>query len=92
MTTSPERCLGGLIKDIDKELSPREIDFESKDENTYKTSGDQKLSLDSIYSFTSKSSLFYSFSEDNKFTSQNKCCPMSYNNQQSYQHFTIKEI
>ena len=49
MTTSPERCLGGLIKDIDKELSPREIDFESKDENTYKTSGDQKLSLDSIY-------------------------------------------
>ena len=78
MTTSPERCLGGLIKDIDKELSPREIDFESKDETAYKTSADQKLSLDSIYSFTSKSSLFYSFSEDNKFSSQNKCYPISY--------------
>jgi hypothetical protein len=78
MTTSPERCLGGLIKDIDKELSPREFDFESKDETAYKTSADQKLSLDSIYSFTSKSSLFYSFSEDNKFSSQNKWYPISY--------------
>ena len=74
MATSPERCLGGLLKDIDKELSPREIDFESKDETTYKTSAEQKLSLDSIYSFTSKSSLFYSFSEDNKFSSPNKYC------------------
>ena len=79
MTTSPERCLGGLIKDIDRELSPtKEIDFESKDETTYKTSADQKLSLDSIYSFTSKSSLFFSFSEDNKFPSQNKNYPISF--------------
>ena len=43
MTTSPERCLGGLIKDIDKDLSPRELDFYSKDETTYKTSSEQKL-------------------------------------------------
>ena len=78
MATSPERCLGGLIKDIDKELSPREIDFESKDETAYKTSADQKLSLDSIYSLTSKSSLLYSFSEDKKFSSQNKFYPISY--------------
>ena len=74
MATSPERCLGGLLKDIDKELSPRELDFDSKDETSYKTSVEQKLSLDSIYSFTSKSSLFCSFSEDNKFSSPNKCC------------------
>ena len=74
MATSPERCLGGLLKDIDKELSPRELDFDSKDETSYKTSVEQKLSLDSIYSFTSKSSLFYSFSEDNKFSSPNKYC------------------
>jgi hypothetical protein len=74
MTTSPERCLGGLLKDIDKELSPRELDFDSKDETAYKTSVEQKLSLDSIYSFTSRSSLFYSFSEDNKFSSPNKYC------------------
>ena len=77
MTTSPERCLGGLMKDLDKEISPNELDFDSKDETGYKTSADQKLSLDSIYSFTSKSSLFYSFSEDNKFSSNNKF-PLSY--------------
>ena len=74
MTTSPERCLGGLLKDIDKELSPREFDFNSKDETECKTSAEQKLSLDSIYSFKSKSSLFYSFSEDNKFSTPNKNC------------------
>ena len=78
MTTSPERCLGGLIKDLDKEISPNEFDFDSKDETGFKTSADQKLSLDSIYSFTSKSSLFYSFSEDNKFSQNNKF-PLSYN-------------
>ena len=72
MTTSPEKCLGGLLKDIDKELSPRELDFESKDETTYKTSVEQKLSLDSIFSLTSKSksSLLFSFSEDNIFLQQ----------------------
>jgi hypothetical protein len=78
MTTSPERCLGGLIKDIDKDLSPRELDFYSKDETTYKTSSEQKLSLDSIYSFTSLSSFFSPFSEDNKFSSINKFSPLSF--------------
>ena len=66
MTTSPERCLGSLMKDLDKDLSPRDFDFESKD-TAYKTSSEQKLSLDSIYSFNSKSS---SLSENNKFFSQ----------------------
>ena len=79
MTTSPERCLGGLMKDIDKDICPHELDFESKDETAYQTSQEQKLSLDSIYSFTSKSSLFFSLSEDNKFSLQSKCYPISYN-------------
>ena len=72
MTTSPERCLGGLIKELDKDERPRERDFESKDETTYKTSSEQKLSLNSIYSFTSLSSLRTPFSEDNKISSINK--------------------
>jgi hypothetical protein len=71
MTTSPERCLGSLMKDIDKDLSPREYDFDSKD-TAYKTSSEQKLSLDSIYSFNSKSSAFSSLSDNNKFFSQGK--------------------
>ena len=79
MTTSPERCLGGLIKDIDKELSPRDFDFDSKDETDYKTSSEKKLSLDSIYSFTSSTSFFSPLSEDNKFSSQNKFSPIIFN-------------
>ena len=79
MATSPERCLGGLIEDIDKDLSPREIDFDSKDETAYKTSSEQKLSLDSIYSFTSKSINLAPFSEDNKFSSQNKFSTLCFN-------------
>ena len=71
MTTSPERCLGSLMKDIDKDLSPREYDFDSKD-TAYKTSSEQKLSLDSIYSFNSKSSGFSSLSDSNKYFSQGK--------------------
>ena len=49
-SSSPERkCLGGsLLKEID---SPRD---DSKDETAYKTLGEQKLSLDSIYPFSSK--------------------------------------
>ena len=67
MSTSPERCLGGsLMEEIDKELNPRDLDFESK-ETTCKTS-DQKLSLDSIYSLNSCTPL----SEDNKFSPYNK--------------------
>ena len=49
-SSSPERkCLGGLMKDIDLD-SPRD---DSKDETAYKTLSEQKLSLDSIYPFTS---------------------------------------
>ena len=56
-SSSPERkCLGGLMKEIDKD-SPRE---ESKDETAYKTLGEQKLSLDSIYPFSSNSKSLYS--------------------------------
>jgi len=79
MSTSPERCLGGLIKDLDKELSPRELDFDSKDETTYKTSVEQKLSLDSIYSFKSTSSFFHPFSEDSKFSTLNKFFSPTFN-------------
>ena len=55
MSTSPERCLGALIKDIDQEINPDSLDLESKD--TYQISSEQKLSLDSIYSFNSFNSL-----------------------------------
>ena len=68
MSSSPERCLGSLIEEIDKEISPRDIDFESKDETTCKTT-EKKLSLDSIYSFTSN---YLPLSEDNKFSLYNK--------------------
>ena len=70
-SSSPERyCLGGLMKDIDKEPSPRDYDFDSKDETSYKTSGEQKLSLDSIYSFRSSSSLFTPSIEKSNFNSE----------------------
>ena len=56
-SSSPERkCLGGLMKEIDKD-SPRE---DSKDETAYKTLGEQKLSLDSIYPFSSNSKSLFS--------------------------------
>ena len=80
MTTSPERCLGGLIKDINEELSPHDFDFNSKDETDYKTSSEKKfLSLDSIYSFNSSTSFFSPFSEDNKFSLPNKFSIINYN-------------
>ena len=56
-SSSPERkCLGGLMKEIDQD-SPRE---DSKDETAYKTLGEQKLSLDSIYPFSSNSNSLFS--------------------------------
>ena len=62
MSTSPERCLGNLIKDIDEEISPNDFYSLSKD-TPCKISTEQKLSLDSIYSFkstsTSSSSMIY---------------------------------
>ena len=78
MTTSPERyCLGGLMKDIDKEINPLDFDFESKDETAYKTSSEHKLSSDSIYSFASNSSIFSHILDDNNFSSQCKCSELA---------------
>ena len=56
------------MKDIDKD-SPREYDFDSKDETAYKTLSEQKLSLDSLYSFKSSNNnniLFSQNLEENK--------------------------
>ena len=78
MTTSPERCLGGLINDINKEISPRDIDFESKDETTCRTSSEQKISLDSIFSLKSNSSLISPLSSDTKFSSHKKLSSFSF--------------
>ena len=65
-SSSPERyCLGGLMKDLDKDLSPREYDFDSKEETLCKTNSEQKLSLDSFYSFKSKKDLFSPSLESN---------------------------
>ena len=65
MSTSPERCLGGLLKDINEDVVPDEFSSISKDLIS-KISSSQKLSLDSIYSFkssTSASSLTYTISK-----------------------------
>ena len=54
MSTSPERyCLGGLMKDLDKEYIPEELDNDiSKDETTYKSSQEMKFpSSDSAFSY-----------------------------------------
>ena len=61
MSISPERyCLGGLMKDIDKEYNPEEIEYDiSKDETTYKSSQEQKFSSnDSAFSFPFPTNLF----------------------------------
>ena len=55
MSTSPERCLGNLIKDINEELSPDDFYSLSKEVSPPQISTEQKLSLDSIYSFNSGS-------------------------------------
>ena len=88
MTTSPERCLGSLIKDIDEEISPNEIDFISKDETTCRTSSEFKLSLDSIYSFNSNSSFFSPLSGDNKFSQTNNYSNLSYTKSSILSAFT----
>ena len=54
MSSSPELyCLGGLIKDLDKEFVPEELDNDiSKDETSYKSSKEQKFpSTDSAFSY-----------------------------------------
>jgi hypothetical protein len=88
MTTSPERCLGSLIKDLDEEVCPNAIDFESKDETTCRTSSELKLSLDSIYSFNSNSSFFSPLSGDNKFSPTNNYSNLSYTKSSILSAFT----
>ncbi len=61
MSTSPERyCLGGLMKDLDKEFNPEEMDNDiSKDETTYKSSQEMKFpSSDSAFSYPLDVNLF----------------------------------
>ena len=55
------------MKDLDKDISPRDYDFDSKDETLCKTNSEQKLSLDSFYSFKSKKYLFSPSLENNIF-------------------------
>ena len=59
MSISPERfCLGGLMKEIDKEYNPEEIN--SKDETSYQSSSDQRFSSnDSIFSSNFPTLIFY---------------------------------
>ena len=84
MTTSPERyCLGGLMKDLDKEINPLDIDFESKDETAYKTSSENKLSYDSIYSSASNSSFFSSQSKRLELTLKKGDILSAFNNQKN---------
>ena len=61
MSTSPEiYCLGGLIKDLDKEFILDELDNDlSKDETSYKSSKEQKFpSTDSVFSYPYDINLF----------------------------------
>ena len=55
MSTSPERCLGNLIKDLNEEVNPDDFYSLSKDVSSINSSKEQKLSLDSTYSFRSGS-------------------------------------
>jgi hypothetical protein len=55
MSTSPEKCLGNLIKDINEEVNPDDFYSLSKDISSTKSFKEQKLSLNSIYSFRSSS-------------------------------------
>ena len=60
MSTSPERyCLGGLMKDLDKEFIPEELDNDiSKDETTYKSQERKFSSCDSAFSYPLDINLF----------------------------------
>ena len=71
MSISPERfCLGGLMKEIDKEYNPEEIN--SKDETFYQASTEQKFSSnDSIFS-SNFSRLIFSPSLETANFSQNQ--------------------
>ena len=61
MSISPERyCLGGLMKDIDKEMVPEDLEKDiSNDETTYKSSQEQNFSsTDSSFSFPLATNFF----------------------------------
>ena len=61
MSSQQERYyLGGLMKDLDKELTPDELEGDiSKDETTYKSSSDPKFpSADSAFSYPSDFNIF----------------------------------
>ena len=92
-SSSPERyCLGGLMKDLDKDLSPRDYDFDSKDETSYKTFSEQKLSLDAFYSFKSKKYLFSPSIENNIFTKNESTTDEENNIQIKPSIYSIKSI
>ena len=75
MSTSPERCLGGLIKDIDKEIPVEELNIESKD-TICPESIEQKYSFDMINSYNSISSTIPSSSCDSKNININMNVPI----------------
>ncbi len=59
MSTSPERCLGNLLKDLNEEVSPDDFYSISKGlpSKNISEQSEQKLSLDTFYSFKSGSTL-----------------------------------
>ena len=67
MTTSPERCLGGLIKDINEDINPLDLELDSKDGTDFSSSNKIFLPLDSTYPSNSFLSHFSLDSEYNKF-------------------------
>ena len=79
------------MKDLDKDLSPRDYDFDSKDETSYKTFSEQKLSLDAFYSFKSKKYLFSPSIENNIFT-KNESADEENNIQIKPSIYSIKSI
>ena len=73
MSISPERfCLGGLMKEIDKEYDIEEID--SKNDTLYKSSIEQNISSnDSKFSSTFSNSIIFPYLETaNSLTSKNE--------------------
>ena len=80
MSSQQERYyLGGLMKDLDKEFTPEELDGDiSKDETTYKSSSNQKFpSADSAFSYPYDFNIFspafnkFSLYSDQHLTDEN---------------------
>ena len=77
MSKSPESCLGDLIKDINDKITP-DVFYSTSKDTASKQSSEQKISLDSIFSFktfsTTSSSLNYKITKSNilsAFNNQN---------------------